>query len=250
MEFSCSLCNYKTGKKDHIKRHINNKTKCGEGIPEILEILVEIICEYCNNTFASKPNLKRHLKTCKVKKKNLEEVVENLEDKVNKLEQQLSKQSTSTTINNNTTNNTINNNIIIQITPYNDPNLEGVERYYKEAIKKIFMSVPTIIERIHFNKLMPENHNICIKNYRTKLAKVFTGTEWKTMDEDHLIDELVNTYENLLEDWADGDPNKMKYIEKYKEIKERDGADKVDRDLREEVKKLIYDKRAMIKVKN
>ena len=105
------------------------------------------------------------------------------------------------------------------------------------------MSVPTIIERIHFNPELPENHNICIKNYRTKLAKVFNGKEWKTMDEDHLINELVNTYENLLEDWADQNPERMKYIEKYKEIKERDGADRVNKDLRDEIKKLIYDKR-------
>ena len=70
------------------------------------------------------------------------------------------------------------------------------------------------------------------------------------MEEEIFDYELVNTYECLLEDWAEGDPNKMKYIEKYKEIKERDGAEKVNKDLKDEVKKLIYDKRGMIKVKN
>ena len=70
------------------------------------------------------------------------------------------------------------------------------------------------------------------------------------MDEDRLIDELVNTYENLLEDWAENKPERMKYIEKYKEIKERDGAEKVQADLKDEVKKLIYDKRGIIKIRN
>ena len=112
------------------------------------------------------------------------------------------------------------------------------------------MSVPHIIQQIHFNKELPENHNICITNYRSKLAKVFIGKKWKTMDEDELIDELVNTYENLLEDWADQNPERMKYIEKYKEIKERDGEEKVIKDLKDEVKKLIYDNRNMIKIKN
>ena len=70
------------------------------------------------------------------------------------------------------------------------------------------------------------------------------------MNEDYLIDELVNTYEGLLEDWAEEKPERMKYIEKYKEIKERDGEDKVNKDLKDEVKKLIYDKRDMIRIKN
>jgi hypothetical protein len=40
---------------------------------------------------------------------------------------------------------------------------------------------------------LPENHNICIKNFRTKIAKVYNGKEWKTMDD----------YERQLEDWAE-----------------------------------------------
>ena len=245
MEFRCSICNYTSDRRQNVERHINRKTKCGDGISHILELPIEISCEFCNKTFTQKRTLARHQQdSCKLKL-----IKEN-----EKLKEQLAAKDTqkpTTIINDNsTTNNTVNNNIIINITPYNDPNLEGAERYYKEAIKKIFMSVPTIIERIHFNSDLPENHNICITNYRSKLAKVFNGREWKTMDEDHLIDELVNTYENLLEDWADGDPNKMKYIEKYKEIKERDGADKVQKDLKDEVKKLIYDKRSIIKIKN
>jgi hypothetical protein len=251
MEFKCSICDYTSELKIHVKRHINNKTKCGEGNPEIIEVPMVINCEFCEKSFKTAPSMKRHLKTCKVKKANLEEELAQKDEEnrilKEKLNEALTRKPTTIIHNNNNNTNTVNNNIIIQITPYNDPNLEGAERYYKEAIKKIFMSVPTIIERIHFNTELPENHNICITNYRTKLAKVFNGREWKTMDEDRLIDELVNTYENLLEDWAEDNPERMKHIERYKEIKERDGAEKVLKDLKDEVKKLIYDKRAMIK---
>ena len=243
-EFGCSSCDYTSDIKRNVERHI--KSKCFDA--NIKQIEIEIICEHCNKSFTTKPSLRRHYKICKIKKANLEEENKILKEKL-VLAEALALSQKSTTIINNTDNstNTVNNNIIIQITPYNDPNLEGAERYYKEAIKKIFMSVPTIIERIHFNAELPENHNICITNYRTKLAKVFNGREWKTMDEDRLIDELVNTYENLLEDWAEDNPERMKHIERYKEIKERDGAEKVLKDLKDEVKKLIYDKRAMIK---
>ena len=235
MIYKCPRCEHVFSRLSDIKRHIERKNLCNlihNVIPTEENIIYEQEenqnCEYCNKVYCSARTLKKHQLNCKNKTKFLEDKVKTLEE-VNK---QLAKKEPSTIINDNsTTNNTVNN-IIINITPYNDPNLEGAERYYKEAIKKIFMSVPTIIERIHFNTDLPENHNICITNYRSKLAKVFNGREWKTMDEDHLIDELVNTYENLLEDWADGDPNRMKYIDRYKEIKERDGADKVRRILR------------------
>jgi hypothetical protein len=256
MEFACSICEYTSERKEHIKKHINNKTKCGEGTPEIIEIQVEIICEHCNKSFKTRPNLKKHEKICKVKKSNVEEENKILKEKLAIAEALAAKATSAPAVTNNTNNidNSTNiqtqNNIIINITPYNDPNLEGAEKYYLSALKKMFMSIPYIIEQIHFNTDFPENHNLCIKNYRTKLAKVFNGKEWKTMDEDVVINELIDTYERLLEDWAEDKPTRMQYIERYKEIKDRDGKSKVYKDLKDEVKKLIYDKRDMIKIKN
>ncbi len=42
----------------------------------------------------------------------------------------------------------------------------------------------------------------------------------------------------------------MVYIKKYKEIKERDGEENVNNDLKTEVKKVLYDNRKMVKIKN
>ena len=256
-EFKCSLCDYTSERKENVFKHINRLNKCrdGEEEPEIIEVPVEIKCDHCNRSFTTRPSLKRHLNTCKIKKSNIE--LENerlkmsLEQTTKKLEDALEKSKSAVTNNTNNIDNSTNiqtqNNIIINITPYNDTNLEGAEKYYLSALKKMFMSIPYIIEQIHFNTDFPENHNLCIKNYRTKLAKVFNGKEWKTMDEDVVINELIDTYERLLEDWAEDNPKRMQYIEKYKEIKDRDGKSKVYKD---EVKKLIYDKRDMIKIKN
>ena len=240
MEFACSLCNYQSVNKSNIERHIISKCK----VAEIIEIPVDINCEFCNKEFATKPNLKRHLKTCKVKKQNIEEENEKLRKENEKLKEALAQKPT-TTINNNTVN------ININLAPWNDPNLDEAEKYYLQAIKKAFMSIPYIIEKIHFNPEMPENQNICIKNYRTKVAKVFDGRKWTIMDEDKVIKQLIDDYERLLEDWAEGKPEKrMQYIERYKEIKERDGRLKVENDIKDEIKKLIYVNRDMIKIKN
>ena len=62
--------------------------------------------------------------------------------------------------------------------------------------------------------------------------------------------EGIDDYEVSLEDYAELNPRHMKYIDKYKEIKDRDGHTKVLEDLKGEVKSILYDKREMIKLKN
>jgi len=89
MEFKCSLCNYQSSVKANIRKHINNKTKCGEGILNIIEIPVEIICEHCNKEFTTLPSMKRHIKTCKIKKNNLEKEVKDLEEKLEEANRKL-----------------------------------------------------------------------------------------------------------------------------------------------------------------
>jgi hypothetical protein len=182
-------------------------------------------------------------------KEFLYEKIKKLEQENKRLQDELDKLKCSGSVSN-VSNSTVNsNNIVlnIQLTPYNDPKIENVEKYYKEAIKKMFLSVPTLIERIHFNKDLPENHNILINNFRTKIAKVFDGNKWKTIDEDELIKELINTNELALEDFAKENPKYQQHIDKYNKMKDRDSEEKVFKDLKFEVKRVLYDNRDMVK---
>lgn len=244
-KFSCSLCNYTSTFKSNINNHINRQNKCSEGIAEILEQKDKTICEYCNKTFSTVPNLNRHLKLCKVKKQKQEQEIILLKEQLNEANRKLADGSTGTT-----NNIAQQNNLIINLTAYNDPNLKGMEKYYLTAIKKAFMSVPYIIEKIHFNINYPENQSMVIKNNRAKVVKVYDGEKWTSKDENLLIDEIINTYEQLLEDYAENDPERMEHIEKYRKIKERDSEETVLKDLKDEVKKLMYDNRNMVKIKN
>lgn len=253
--FECPRCNYTTDMKSSMKTHINRKVQCKVtkediNLIENEELILnkaytfatrKIPCT-CGLEFTNKDEHYNHVMICK-KQNNL---------KIDKLEKELKEIKTLMTTKMGNNNILGNNNIMLNITltPYNDPNLENVEKYYKEAIKKAFMSVPTLIERIHFNEKMPENHNILMSNFRSKVLKVFNGKKWETMDEDKLIEELIDANEKELENYADSNEDHMKYIKKYKEIKERDGEEKVNNDLKTEVKKVLYDNRKMIKIKN
>jgi len=252
VNYECPRCEFSCTMKSTMKNHIQRKNPCKSvkfdiNISEYEELILNrefsmIKCILCDEIFNNKDIYNDHKLDCD---KKILEKIKKIEEENNSLKNQLTtKQSFG-----NTTHNTTNINFNFNLTSYNDPNLDGVEKYYLSAIKKMFMSIPYIIEQIHFNSDFPENHNICIKNFRTKLAKVFNGREWKTMNEDQLIDELIDTYERLLEDWAEDNPKRMHYIEKYNDIKLRDGKSKVYKDLKDEVKKLLYDKRDMIKIK-
>ncbi len=240
MEFKCSGCDYTNDTKKNVIRHINRKNKCGDGILDVIDVPINNNCEYCKKSFITKPSMKRHLKTCKVKKVSQDDEIKKLKEELAIAKALAQKPNTSIT-NNNTQ-------ININLAPWNDPKLPAdVEKYYRESVKKIFLAVPTLIKCIHFNTDHPENHNICIKNGRSKTAKVYNGKEWETINEDQLIQTLINDYEQTLEDYSD--TKKLTFTKKYQEIKDRDGEEKVYDDLHNEVKRVIYDRNHMVKIK-
>jgi hypothetical protein len=183
-KYVCNRCNYQTTSKRNAEKHLIKIKVCeGNGDLSLTVINEDIECEKCGKEYSSEENLKRHQKTsCKIIKQKLNEENIKLREKIEQLEKitQITNNNT-TTNNNNTTNNVmINNNYItISLTPYNDPNMEGMQQYLEAAIRKTFLSVPSLIESVHFNKEFPENQNICITNRRTKDAKVFDGKNGK-----------------------------------------------------------------------
>lgn len=245
--YKCIRCNSEFDHKTHIKAHINRKKICEPIISNLLPKDYE-------------QEILRQIHDINIIK---EERIKRLENELNILKEELKKSSSSTAqtssnttnINNVNSNNNIDNskNLIvnINITPYNDPNVNNItddQRLF--FMKKLFMSIPGIIKKIHFDENFPENHNILISNYRTKLSKVFDGYNWITKDEDDVIDDLIYFYERMFEDLADINDEAGKYLKKYKEIKERNGEEKFMNDLRKEIKRTIYDNRKIIKIKD
>jgi uncharacterized C2H2 Zn-finger protein len=249
--YKCSICDYNSSNRANVERHITKLNKCGTD-PEIIEIKEKIKCTHCGNEFTYHKNLIRHMNTSCKKIVNelirLSEENKKLQEKLEK-ESKESKASTVNTTNNITNNNntTINNTInVIVVNSYKDPNLDHLtEKDYIRAIKKIVMSIPEIIRQIHFNENAPENHNVCITNFKGKFARVFDGKEWRTVDEEKVIDTLINDNEYLLEQYAEDNPELQVYIDKYKRIKEANKGS-LEKETKKEIRTLLYDKRNMV----
>jgi len=136
--------------------------------------------------------------------------------------------------------------ITINLTPYNDPNMEGMLPYIEAALRKTFLSVPNLIESIHFNKKYPENHNICITNKRTNDAKVFDGRRWKTIDKSVLLTEMLDTVEREITSHAE-EKGDAKFIKEYDSAKRR-GKDS-DKELKSIIHNVLFDNNGMVNTK-
>jgi DNA-directed RNA polymerase subunit RPC12/RpoP len=254
-KYACGRCNYETSSKRNIDRHVNKINQCkGENQLKILVFDEQYLCNKCGKKYSSIDNMKKHQKnTCKLlieEKQELERIeLLKKDQKIKELELKLVQNSGIITnniaTNNITTNNNSINYITISLTPYNDPNMEGMQKYLEAALRKTFLSVPNLIESVHFNKEYPENHNICITNRRTKDAKVFDGKKWKTVNKEILINKIVDTYERELTNYAE-EKNKTKFIKEYESAKKRGNGEK---DLKEEVHNILYDNSEMINTK-
>lgn len=241
-KYVCDRCNYESFCSKNVERHIKKKIPCvGQGELKVNTVTGLLTCGICSSVYNTYNGLKKHQRTS-CKSENSEKLLEKMDELEKQLQlvtQAVNAANTNPQINTiNTINiSQINNFITISITPYNNPNLDGIQKYYEAAIKKTFMSVPSLIESVHFNHKYPENQNICITNKRTNDAKVFDGKKWKTVNKNMLITEMIDTYERELTNFAE-ENGKTRYIKNYELAKKRDNSDK---ELEQEIHNVIYD---------
>ena len=183
-----------------------------------------IKCDYCEKTFTRKTGLTKHLKCCKIKQKRdinenekdekdkkikfLEKKQEELQDKVEDLLIELSKNaSTINNITNNTTNNQ-NKIINININNYGNENVDYLNKdYFNNLLQGAFTAIPKLIENIHFNPSHPENHNIKITNKKEPYIKVRKNDKWELQDKKETLETLVDDKYYILEEhYSEMDP--------------------------------------------
>jgi len=119
-----------------------------------------------------------------------------------------------------TTNNTNNNNtnietqnITININAFGNENTDYIDdKAILACIGRIYKSIPSLLEKIHFDPKHPENHNIRITNKKLPYASVMGNNQkWKTVDRKDAIETMVTNSYNMLDE---------KYIENKDKISE------------------------------
>ena len=204
----------------------------------------EYECKYCNKCYSTNSHMRRHEKICIVKKESeilvisQKEEIEKMKLEIEELKTQTKSITTNSSnsnnnSNNNTTisNNNINNSKTIIINNYGDENLKHLRtKDFADILSTKYMSVPNLIEKIHFDSEHPENQNIKITNKKEPYLKIMKNNKWQFVNKKNellnLIDDkcflLKEKYYKILEKkkykLSEHQKEKIEeFMEKYKE---------------------------------
>jgi hypothetical protein len=274
--YKCSRCMKDFGQKCEYMRHLNKKFPCKEIAQKstisaqkctILEES-ETVCKYCGKEFSRIFTLNRHIDGyCKVKKANdakMEEMMTMLielkesnkmiveenkqnKEKIAKLEAENTKYKI---INNNTQNNIGTQNITFKINAYGMENTSKVTfNDYKRILGRGMNSVPVFVEKLHFDKNTPENHNVYISNLRDEYVLMFDGKIWRLKDRDEALQQLYEDKSDILETKFEEliemlDEPTIKMFKRFLKIKDDD--DEKIRVIKKELKKVLYENREIV----
>ena len=244
MNHHCITCNisYKSNKclQQHMKckKHTDKLNKQTPIIPGRHE------CNACGKTYYHRQSLHVHKRSCVTvapvpAPPSVTEIIEELkntvleERKINQTERELhqseldkyqkeqaqivnelrsqisillDKHAGTTNHNTTNTNNIETQNINIIIKAFGNENTDYIDnKAILSCISKVYKSIPTLLEKIHFDPNHPENHNIKITNKKLPYASVMGNNQkWKTVDRKDAIETMVlNGYNMLDEKYAE-----------------------------------------------
>ena len=176
------------------------------------------ICEYCEKMFTRHDTLIRHKKKyCKVKKENeedmkklLNKLIKQMEDqniqmedlkKTNKkLYKKVNKLEKGNTTHINSHNNTTNIQQNINLLSFGKDNTKSISnKDIKQILKRGFNSIQLMVKEINFNPNLPENHNVYIGNIKSRYAVTYNNGKWEIDMAEDVIDRIYDDKYGFLE---------------------------------------------------
>ena len=276
VEYKCDKCNKIFARKYDFNKHQKRKFPCKSkeptsiqnipenthDIPEIYPKISEklennIKCVYCNKIFVYKSGLYRHIKLrCKVKKEHDEEKqkifdrlvkevdeIKNdnkeLKDEINKIKSKTKKKITIK-------NSNINSNNKIQIIAFGKEDFTKLDNNeFIKILMKGYYSTVELANKMHFNPLLPEYHNIYIPNITSKYTMISNGSEWILTPSIETIDNLYDNNKCIIEDKMKELVDLIPYVfiaglERW--LRTQDNDKRILR-VKDELKLLLYNKR-------
>lgn len=284
--YECQTCKKQFRQKCDYDRHLKKKKPCSPKTSEDLstspkptELLTihdippnPLMCNYCKRIFARKDILSRHLvDRCKVKKSmddskeqlfqkllsEHEEVVKRLNIQDEQIKTQNERLKALETENKEykqiigtQTNIQTQTNINIKLVAYGKEDLSSIsDQLYIQLLNQGFMSVPALVEKVHFDKNKPENQNIYIPNMRDDYVIVYDGEDWKLCDKTYTLNSLYDDkvyildtkFQELIKDLPE------KVITKFKRFLDKSEDDDTKNNIKKELKLMLYNHRKLVK---
>ena len=264
MGFFCEKCGKSFARQENLNYHIAKGTCLGK----------EHFCKYCDKGFTTSNSMYRHMKyTCPNKPDEDDEIIktqikeliktnEELEKRLNKMENDLKADSTKSmkstkspksmlnnngNINNGNVNNgtivndnRVINNITMMAFGKEDMSLIEPEDIIG-ALKTGFNSTKKLTEAVHFNSKYPHFSNIRRNNFNMKNKIIYyNGEQWITTTNPDMIDDIYNRKRDFIEESIETyrkNLNKydLKRLKRWLDIKDDDDyrIKKIKDDLRE-----------------
>jgi len=268
--YKCPRCGFETNHKAVFKKHLNRKKICETKFSDIsIKKIIRMFslnmdnsvngnkqnksiqkkekkkfkCKYCDKLFSSRQSRSRHeLKYCNIVQSG-RTVIDELNEKVKKLEEENMLLSSTELMNKDNK------------LPYNKSDHKFIsDSKISECMTKQYMSIPHLIKMVHFDPKHPENHNIYVSNIQSKQLFLYDGKKWILKNKDEIIDNLISSSEYKLKEtlgkWIQNEDNKDKYafaINKFKKYLEMKDNDQITNNVKEEIKLMLYNNRELCK---
>jgi len=218
--FFCNVCNCGFTKKYYLQKHFTSqKHKRRETSSEAT--ISTYNCD-CGKKYLHRQSFQVHKQKCTHDAKCINTRRTDYENEIEQIHIQYEKEKTEMRnqiekliekVGNTTTNNieNQNNNITININAFGNENLDYItDQYVIQCVNQIYGSIPTIIEKIHFDPEHPENHNIKITNKKLPHATIMcSDNKWKMIDREHAISTLVDNGFCIIDEKFKQDPSQF-----------------------------------------
>ena len=201
--FECTVCAINFERKFYLERHITTKKHKDK---ENNRNTKTFCCSFCPKMFTHASTLSTHRTLCKNKTMVPLAEVEALRSQFEREKEAMQKQIEDLLLSSQHTQITNNNNIgtqfNININSFGNENIDYIDDHaILSCIDRVYKSIPSLLEKIHFDPEHPENHNIKITNKKLPYASVMgNNRKWRTVDRKDAIDTMVSNGYNLLDE--------------------------------------------------
>lgn len=239
-KFLCERCHHESSCKGNLIKHLTKKNLCPPAYSDksreyIVSTLIRVSdkpktfqCDFCDKAFSTIQGKCQHRKICpKHPDRHVNNILMTMQKKIEELEIELKRQKCEnhgSTVNNNTNTN-IQNQIINNTFVVNNFGNETIPQFSTEFLNNCILNpskgLTRIIEKIHYNEELPENHNLRYKSTKNKTLEKFIDQNWHECDASNTLDELIkkgyrilSTYYGLLEQregWYDDEVTASMY---------------------------------------